>query len=145
MNAPASRFANGKLRQGDKLRAGFENARKRARQPRRASPLARGVLDRGKVLCPLTSLVRKISFRRIDLLSRSTTPDRPAACRKKSSQLCLRRGTHHFLFRNRRRKTNRARRVLQPGTTTALLALILVGIRIPGRSRANDRDALLLA
>lgn len=34
----------------------------------------RGILQ-GKVLTVLTSLVRKISFRGIDLLSRSTTPD----------------------------------------------------------------------
>lgn len=36
------------LRQGDKLGAGFENARKYARQPRRGLPLAPGILDRGE-------------------------------------------------------------------------------------------------
>lgn len=60
----------------------FENVRKFTRLCEKVQ-LARSILSRGKVLSQLTSFIRKISFCGINLLSRSTTPDRQFATRKK--------------------------------------------------------------
>lgn len=110
----------------DTLRISYMRNSRNLRECKKVRPITRGgpaftrsILSRGKVLSQLTSFIRKISFCGINLLSRSATPDRQFATRKKFLRTLpwKRHNTHAvcFLFRNRHHKTNRARRVLQRG------------------------------